>query len=55
MEDQSVTLFLSGVDLVKEFLNFKASYFGFELSNLEILIGGTVLFLISYFIFRILD
>lgn len=50
----SEVLFESGIDAVNYFFSLKADYFGFELSNLQILIGCSALFFVSYFIFRVL-
>lgn len=53
--DSSLSLFEAAIIFVEDFLSLHASYFGFELSNLEIFLGLGAIFLISYFFFKIMD
>lgn len=49
------SIFTACINLFVEFLGYRGTYFGFDLSNLEIMIGLCCLGLVFYFIGRILE
>lgn len=48
-------IFNDCINLFLEFLSWRGTYFGFDLSNYEIMVGLFILSIVFYFIGRILE